>query len=221
MFELGQHQSPDVSWITHCMSVRDPGPDIVRDDVNSSRSRQIGRLQKRMQVACRSVEIITASRLVAFTETARVKYDNAPACADQQRQNFPPSNPALRPSRKQQHRVARPGCYVMEARAFDSHDMVLDLVSTGRVLGDGATGEYDASGDCGKQPDKRGHASSCVTATQARMVMRREPKPPRAISDQKLSASTIARANACGASWGRLCPMPPSTVRCAYSPENF
>jgi len=30
-----------------------------------------------------------------------------------------------------------------------------------------------------------------------------------------------AVAKALGASWGRLCPMPPMMVRCAYLPENF
>jgi len=33
--------------------------------------------------------------------------------------------------------------------------------------------------------------------------------------------SIIACAKACGASWGRLCPMPPSMVRCEYLPENI
>src|SRR5207247_8591835 len=33
--------------------------------------------------------------------------------------------------------------------------------------------------------------------------------------------SITAAANASGASWGRLCPMPPSIVRCEYGPENF
>src|SRR5713226_6332555 len=39
--------------------------------------------------------------------------------------------------------------------------------------------------------------------------------------DQLSATSTTAWAKACGASWGRLCPMPPSMVRCAYLPENF
>ncbi len=38
---------------------------------------------------------------------------------------------------------------------------------------------------------------------------------------QKPSMSTIAWAKACGASWGRLCPTPPSITRCAYLPENL
>jgi hypothetical protein len=33
--------------------------------------------------------------------------------------------------------------------------------------------------------------------------------------------SRTASANSAGASWGRLCPMPPSIVRCEYLPENF
>jgi hypothetical protein len=88
-----------------------------------------------MQVACGSVEIVTSSRLVALTETSRVEYDDAAACADQQRQNLPPSDPALGPPRKQQHRIAGPGRHVVEARAVDLRDMVFDLVSTRRVLG--------------------------------------------------------------------------------------
>src|SRR6267154_3481313 len=39
--------------------------------------------------------------------------------------------------------------------------------------------------------------------------------------DQISATSTTASAKACGASWGRLCPMPPVIVRCAYLPENF
>ncbi len=39
--------------------------------------------------------------------------------------------------------------------------------------------------------------------------------------DQPPVTSTTASAKACGASWGRLCPMPPSTVRCEYLPGNF
>jgi hypothetical protein len=117
------------------MGVRDPGPDIVRDDVDASRNHQIGRLQKRMQVACGSIEIIAASRLVALTEAARIEYDNPPASADQQGHNFTPSNPALGPPREQQYRIAGPSGDLMKARAVDSHHMMLDLVSTGRVLG--------------------------------------------------------------------------------------
>src|SRR6516164_4846991 len=33
--------------------------------------------------------------------------------------------------------------------------------------------------------------------------------------------STTASAKACGASWGRLCPMPPSMVRCEYAGEHL
>src|SRR6266478_3185655 len=39
--------------------------------------------------------------------------------------------------------------------------------------------------------------------------------------DQLSATSTTAWAKASGASWGRLCPMPPSMVRCVYLPENF
>src|SRR5436309_843863 len=39
--------------------------------------------------------------------------------------------------------------------------------------------------------------------------------------DQKRSTSMTACAKAWGASCGRLCPMPPVMVRCAYLPENF
>jgi FixJ family two-component response regulator len=38
---------------------------------------------------------------------------------------------------------------------------------------------------------------------------------------QNVSTSTIAFANACGASCGRLWPMPPAIRRCSYLPENF
>jgi hypothetical protein len=38
---------------------------------------------------------------------------------------------------------------------------------------------------------------------------------------QSQSTSMIASAKACGASCGRLCPMPPSTTRCWYLPVNL
>ena len=40
-------------------------------------------------------------------------------------------------------------------------------------------------------------------------------------SDQNRSTSMIAWAKACGASCGRLCPMPPLIVLCSYLPENL
>jgi hypothetical protein len=39
--------------------------------------------------------------------------------------------------------------------------------------------------------------------------------------DQERSTSTTALAKSIGASWGRLCPMPPLITRCAYLPTNF
>src|SRR5256886_11354392 len=42
-----------------------------------------------------------------------------------------------------------------------------------------------------------------------------------ALAAQKLSTSTIAWAKAWGASCGKLCPIPPEMVRCAYLPENL
>jgi hypothetical protein len=42
-----------------------------------------------------------------------------------------------------------------------------------------------------------------------------------AFAVQSLSTSTTAWAKACGASCGRLCPMPPVTIRLSYLPVNF
>ena len=39
--------------------------------------------------------------------------------------------------------------------------------------------------------------------------------------DQPPATSTVACAKACGASCGRLWPMPPLMVRCSYLPVNF
>jgi hypothetical protein len=39
--------------------------------------------------------------------------------------------------------------------------------------------------------------------------------------DQYALTSTTAWAKACGASCGRLCPMPPVISRCEYLPENL
>ena len=39
--------------------------------------------------------------------------------------------------------------------------------------------------------------------------------------DQLAATSMTASAKACGASCGRLCPMPPLMSRCSYLPENF
>jgi hypothetical protein len=52
------------------------------------------------------------------------------------------------------------------------------------------------------------------------------PRRTRASADGEgghrlLPTSRTASANAPGASWGRLCPMPPSIVRCEYGPANF
>src|SRR5436305_13028695 len=105
------------------------------DDVDSARSLEAGRLQKTVQVARGRVEIVTSQRLVALTETSGVQYDDAATCADQQRHNLSPSDPALGPTRDQQHRLAGPGRHVVEARALDLRDMVFDRLSTGRVLG--------------------------------------------------------------------------------------
>src|SRR5260370_16366254 len=100
------------------------------DDVDSSWGRKVGRCKETMQVACGSVEIVASSRLVALTETSGVEDDDAAACADQQRQNLPPSDPALGPPRNQQHRIAGPGRHLVEARAVDLRNMEFDLVST-------------------------------------------------------------------------------------------
>lgn len=42
-----------------------------------------------------------------------------------------------------------------------------------------------------------------------------------AVAHQRASASTTACAKACGASWGKLCPMPPVMTRCEYLPVNL
>src|SRR4051794_11477104 len=42
-----------------------------------------------------------------------------------------------------------------------------------------------------------------------------------ATHDAKPSTSITASVNAWGASCGRLCPTPPSIVRCVYLPENL
>src|SRR5262245_56442026 len=135
------------------MGVRDPRPDIMGDDVDSSCGREVGRFEETMQVACGSIEIVTPGRLVALTETSRVEYDDAAACADQQRQHLSPGDPALGPPRKQQYRIAGPGRHVVEARAVDLRDMVFDL----RALGEGARGEQGAGRHRGKRLDEHGH----------------------------------------------------------------
>ena len=43
----------------------------------------------------------------------------------------------------------------------------------------------------------------------------------RPVQEAKPSTSRTASTKACGASWGRLCPIPPVMVRWAYLPENF
>src|SRR5258708_13479612 len=125
------------------MGVCDPRLHVMGDDADSSRARKIGQFKETMQVACGSVEIVTLSRVVTFTETSRVEYDDAGAYADQQRQNLAPGDPALGPPRKQQHRIAGPGRHVVEARAVDLRDTVFDLVPRG--LGEGTRGEHGVS----------------------------------------------------------------------------
>src|SRR5688572_16848469 len=41
------------------------------------------------------------------------------------------------------------------------------------------------------------------------------------VDQLSMATSMTASAKSCGASCGRLCPMPPVMVRCAYLPENF
>ena len=62
---------------------------------------------------------------------------------------------------------------------------------------------------------------SLRTALRARRAGRTVMSLTGANQDAKPSTSTIASANACGASCGRLCPTPPVMTRCAYLPENF
>jgi hypothetical protein len=57
--------------------------------------------------------------------------------------------------------------------------------------------------------------------------IQRSAQPPCIVSnvalrhDENPSTSVMASTNRSGASWGRLCPMPPEMVRCLYLPENF
>ena len=44
---------------------------------------------------------------------------------------------------------------------------------------------------------------------------------PGQVDQASAATSTMASAKARGASWGRLCPIPPLMVRCAYFPENI
>ncbi len=154
---FGHHQPLHVRGIVHGVGMRDPRPYVMGDDVDPSRAREIGRLQKTMQVACGGIEIITAGRLVALTEAARVQHDNAPARADQHGQDLAPGDPALRPPWKQQDRSAGPRRHVVEARAVDRRDMVLDLVGTPRILGHGARREQSSGGGHGGRLDDYAH----------------------------------------------------------------
>src|SRR5262245_54954934 len=82
---LRQYQSSDVGWIIRGVGVRDPRPDVMGDDVDSSRCCEVGRFEETMQVACGSIEIVTPGWLVALAKTSRIEHDDAAACADQQR----------------------------------------------------------------------------------------------------------------------------------------
>src|SRR5690348_14846943 len=113
-----------------------------------------------MQVVRGGVEIVAARRLVALAETAGIEHDDAPPGADQQRHNLAPGDPALGPARDQQHRIAAPGRHVVEARAVDLGDMVLELVGACRALSERARDEQGADRNCGSRLDEGDH---CLT----------------------------------------------------------
>ena len=157
IFEFGQHKSPYVRWIVRGVGMRDPRPDVMGNDVDSFRAREVGRFKEAMQVACGCVEIVTADRLVAFTETTGIEDDDTAARVDQQRQDFPPGDPAFRPPRKQQHRIAGPRRDVVEAYAVDLHDVVFGAARFSRALCKRVRREHGAGHDCGKRSDEHGH----------------------------------------------------------------
>ena len=142
MFELGQYQPFDIRRIIGGVGVPNPRPNVMGDDVDSSRGREVGRFKEAMQVACGGVEIVTSGRLVAVTKAARVEDDDATPRADQQRHHLPPGEPGLGPPWQQQYRIAGPSRHVVEARALDFDNVVFDL-----ALGGAACCEHDASRD--------------------------------------------------------------------------
>jgi hypothetical protein len=52
----------------------DPGPDIVRDDIDAARAAQPGRRQEAVQVPGGGVLVVTTFRLVAVANAARIKH---------------------------------------------------------------------------------------------------------------------------------------------------
>src|SRR6476660_7356776 len=98
--------------------MRDPGPDIVCDDVDAGRATEPGRRQEAVQVAGGSVEIVAALRLVAVTKTARIEHVDLPSCFDEQGEGPTPSDPALRPAGEQDYWRARTCGHIVEAIAF-------------------------------------------------------------------------------------------------------
>src|SRR5262249_33686561 len=70
------------------VGVPDPRPDVMSDDVDSSRAREVGRFEETMQVACGSIEIVTPGRLVALAETSRVEHDDAAAAPTSRGRTF-------------------------------------------------------------------------------------------------------------------------------------
>ena len=101
----------------------------------------------------------------------------------------------------------------LEAQGELGEENISCSVATGQALAvaglhpaSGGDGSLACSGDMLLQA-----LVACAGVTPRELVRHRS----------NASTSTTAWARACGASWGRLCPTPPSISLCSYRPENL
>ena len=74
---VGDDESADVLRILGRMSMRDPGADIVADDVDAMPFRHAEALNQRMNVTSCGAEIVAGIGLVTIAKSARIHRDDA------------------------------------------------------------------------------------------------------------------------------------------------
>ena len=119
-------------WVSRGVGMGDPGPDIVRDDVDAGRAAEPGRRQETVQVAGGGVEVVAALRLVAVAKAARLEHVDLASCLDEQRDDLAPSDPThLGPAGDQDDRLARTCGHIVEAQPVHPDHVVGDIAERG------------------------------------------------------------------------------------------
>ncbi len=132
MLDFGHDEPLDVARIQLGMGNGDPGSDVVRGNVDATRTVETGRDQETVQVAGGGVEIVAAHRLVAVTHAARIEHDDLAPRLDEQGDDLAPRNPALRPAGDQDDRLAFARSHIVKAQSVHL-DGVMDDIAERRM----------------------------------------------------------------------------------------